>query len=126
MKLPSMKKLWVTLAVIWFIGSVAVLIASLTADSFKPGLWVDLYCLAVGLLSPAAFCVYGWDKWKAAREGRRISEKTLHLLAFAGGWPGAVAGQQWFRHKTLKPVFRTILMVTVLLHVAVVATLCFQ
>ena len=126
MKLPSMKKLWVTLAAIWFIGSLVVLGYSLTADSFDAKLWVQIYCLAVGLLSPAAFCAYGWDKWKAEREGRRIPEKTLHVLAFAGGWPGAVAGQQWFRHKTLKPVFRTVLLSTVLLHVVVVATLYFR
>lgn len=126
MKLPGVKKLWLTLAATWFIGSVVVLIASLTENSFKAGLWAEIYCLAVGILSPAALCFYAWDKWKAKREGRRISEKTLHLLAFAGGWPGAVAGQQWFRHKTLKPVFRSILLLTVMLHVAVVATLCFR
>ena len=125
MKLPGMKKLWLTLCVSWCIGSLVVLIASLT-QNIQVGLWADLYCLAVGVLSPVSFCLYGWDKWKAAREGRRISEKTLHLMAFAGGWPGAVAGQQWFRHKTLKPVFRSILLLTVLLHVAVAATLCFQ
>ncbi|HIE99340.1 MAG TPA: DUF1294 domain-containing protein [Fuerstia sp.] len=119
-----MKKLWLTLSVSWFIGSVVVLFVSLTRPSY--GLWADLYCLAVSVLSPVLFCLYGWDKWKAEREGRRISEKTLHLMAFAGGWPGAVAGQQWFRHKTLKPVFRTILLLTVLLHVTVAATLCFQ
>ncbi len=126
MKLPGMKKVWLTLAVSWFIGCVLWLIYSFTTDSFQAKLGVQIYCLAVGILSPAAFCAYGWDKWKAEREGHRISEKKLHLLAFAGGWPGAVAGQQWFRHKTLKPVFRTILVLTVLLHVAVVATLCFR
>ncbi len=126
MKLPGMKRIWLTLAMSWLIGAVAVLIASLAENSFKAGLWAEIYCLAVSVLSPVSFCLYGWDKWKAEREGRRISEKTLHLMAFAGGWPGAVAGQQWFRHKTLKPVFRTILLLTVLLHVAVAATLCFQ
>jgi uncharacterized membrane protein YsdA (DUF1294 family) len=124
MKFPGVKKIWLTLCASWFIGSVAILVASLSAISFKAGLWAEVYCLAVGFLSPVAFCVYGWDKWKAEREGRRVSEKTLHLLAIAGGWPGAVAGQQWFRHKTLKPFFRTVLLLTAVLHVTFVAT-CF-
>jgi uncharacterized membrane protein YsdA (DUF1294 family) len=123
MKLLGVKKIWLTLCVSWFIGSVAIVVASLSG-SYTLGLSADLYCLAVGLLSPVAFCVYGWDKWKAEREGRRVSEKTLHLLAIAGGWPGAVAGQQWFRHKTLKPFFRTVLLLTAVLHVTFVAT-CF-
>ena len=122
MQLPGLKKVWLTLAVSWFVGAVGLLVTSLTTN-FSAGLWAEIYCLAVGLLSPAAFCVYGWDKWKAEREGRRIPEKSLHLLAVAGGWPGAVAGQQWFRHKTLKPVFRTVLMLIVVLHVATVAVL---
>jgi uncharacterized membrane protein YsdA (DUF1294 family) len=126
MKLPGMKKIWLTLCASWLIGSLAVLIFSFSKNSFKAGLWAEIYCLSVCLLSPAAFCAYGWDKWKAEREGRRISEKKLHVLAFSGGWPGAVAGQQWFRHKTLKPVFRTVLLLTALLHVAVVATLYFR
>ncbi|MCP4175135.1 MAG: DUF1294 domain-containing protein, partial [Fuerstiella sp.] len=59
--------------------------------------------------SPITFGAFGWDKWKAERDGRRIPEKFLYFLALAGGWPGAVIGQTVFRHKTIKPVFRTIL-----------------
>ncbi|MCP4508576.1 MAG: DUF1294 domain-containing protein [Fuerstiella sp.] len=126
MRLPGIKKIWLTLCVCWFVGCLVVLSYSLAGNSFEAKLWIEIYCLAVGLLSPAAFCAYGWDKWKAERDGQRISEKTLHILAFAGGWPGAVAGQQWFRHKTLKPVFRTVLLLTAVLHVGVVVTLFFR
>lgn len=45
------------------------------------------------------------DKWKAKRRAWRIPERTLLLLAAAGGCTGALAGMLMFRHKTRKLKF---------------------
>lgn len=58
------------------------------------------------LLNLFTLLMYGKDKWAAKRQWRRTPEKTLHLLAFIGGWPGAILGQTLFRHKTQKQSFR--------------------
>ncbi|PLK87111.1 DUF1294 domain-containing protein, partial [Klebsiella pneumoniae] len=41
----------------------------------------------------------------------------------AGGWPGAILGQQCFRHKTQKQPFRRWFFVSVALNVAALAGL---
>lgn len=81
---------------------------------------------AYALLSIVTFVAYGLDK--SAAEGRRwrTPESTLHLLSLAGGWPGALAGQHVFRHKTRKQPFRTIFWLTVIANTAVVAWLLAQ
>lgn len=74
--------------------------------------------------SVVTFGVYAIDK-AAARAGRwRMSERTLHLLSFAGGWPGALCAQQWLRHKTVKVAFRRVFWGTVALNVAAFLLLC--
>ena len=71
--------------------------------------------------SLCAFIAYAWDK-AAARAGKqRIPESFLHLLGLLGGWPGAWLAQQLFRHKTLKPPFRIVFWLTVVLNLAVLA-----
>ena len=54
----------------------------------------------LALVNLVAFVVYGADKRRARRDRRRVSEKTLFLLALAGGSAGAWAGMYTFRHKT--------------------------
>lgn len=61
--------------------------------------------LLYGALSTALFIIYGLDKWAARKGQSRIAETSLHLVALLGGWPGALLGQQIFRHKTSKPLF---------------------
>ena len=119
MKMPNLRKAWIVLGSIWLSSSLGLLIWSLAGSTFKPGLWAQLYWCAVVILSPISFAAFGWDKWKAGRDSSRIPEKTLHLLAALGGWPGSLLGQQLFRHKTIKPIFRSILILIVVLHVAV-------
>lgn len=46
------------------------------------------------------FFIYGIDKHKAKKHKWRISENMLIGLAVLGGFVGAFAGMQIFRHKT--------------------------
>lgn len=68
--------------------------------------------------SAATFLAYARDKSAAQRGAWRISEGTLHLLAFAGGWPGALLAQHLLRHKSTKSEFLTVFWGTVILNVA--------
>ena len=79
------------------------------------------YLAVVLALSLMAFVFYGFDKRRAQRDGRRGPEKTLHLLALFGGWPGALMGQRVFRHKTQNFSYRIVFWLCVMLHLAVVA-----
>ena len=73
--------------------------------------------------STVAFVAYAIDK-TAAQNGRwRTSEGTLHLLALAGGWPGAWVAQQTLRHKSRKVSFRVFFWLTVILNCAGLAWL---
>jgi uncharacterized membrane protein YsdA (DUF1294 family) len=73
--------------------------------------------------SVVAFCAYAIDKAAARRGGRRIPERTLHLIALLGGWPGALVAQRIFRHKTIKASFQRMFWFTVVLNCAVVGWL---
>jgi uncharacterized membrane protein YsdA (DUF1294 family) len=70
---------------------------------------VLVYYLAAAALTAA---VYGIDKFAAVRGWWRVRERSLHMLALLGGWPGAYLGQRLFRHKTRKQPFRTVFWVT--------------
>ena len=77
--------------------------------------WPVTVYLAVSLVT---LLVYGWDKRRAGKGGRRVPESTLHLLALFGGWPGALVARPLFRHKTKKQPFSAIFWVIGALHVA--------
>ncbi|MNV50435.1 hypothetical protein D3C71_1424460 [compost metagenome] len=80
--------------------------------------------MAYVTLSALTLAAYAFDKAAAKAGRRRISERTLHLLSLAGGWPGALLGQQWLRHKSVKADFRARFWATVLLNVAGFVLLC--
>lgn len=65
-------------------------------------------------LSLLTFIIYARDKKAAQKGGWRTSEKTLHLLALLGGWPGALLGQKILRHKSRKQPFKVILWLTII------------
>lgn len=70
-------------------------------------------------LSTVSFVVYALDKNKAQRKVWRTKESTLHLLALAGGWPGAALAQQYLRHKSSKQAFRNVFWATVMINLAI-------
>lgn len=63
--------------------------------------------------------IYGVDKMAARKAWRRVPESTLLIFGFVGGWPGAIVGQQVFRHKTQKQPFKTYFIISVILNIAV-------
>ena len=74
--------------------------------------------------SAVTFAVYAADKWAARRQARRTPERTLHLLALGGGWPGAWLAQRLLRHKSSKGAFLRWFWCTVALNLAFLAMLC--
>lgn len=88
---------------------------------WHPPRWIALVHL-IG--SVVTFLVYALDK-SAARRGRwRVEEGTLHALALAGGWPGALLAQQGLRHKSAKVQFLIVFWITVFLNTAGFVVLC--
>jgi uncharacterized membrane protein YsdA (DUF1294 family) len=69
-------------------------------------------------MSVVTFVAYGLDKRRAACGGRRIPEKNLHLMELSCGWPGALVGQNIFRHKRRKGSFMLVFALIVLVHAA--------
>ena len=86
---------------------------------------IAAYLTVVLVMSFATFLAYGSDKGRAATGRRRIPERTLHLLAFLGGWPGAFVAQRQFRHKTQKVSFRIVFWITVVLHIGIVSAVAY-
>ncbi|WP_417618279.1 DUF1294 domain-containing protein [Oceanisphaera sp.] len=85
--------------------------------------WWTVLPAAYGLLSLITFLLYGWDKRAAMLGNWRIRERTLHLWALAGGWPGAWLAQRWLRHKSQKASFRRVFWLTVVGHIAALLAL---
>ena len=80
---------------------------------------VVAYGIVVAVMSLVCFLAYGLDKRKAVKGDRRVSERTLHLMAFLGGCPGALLDQRHFRHKTQKVSFRLVFWMIVVWHVGI-------
>lgn len=56
-----------------------------------------IYLIAINFV---AFFIMGYDKSQARKGSRRIAEKTLFLIAAAGGALGMWFGMRKWRHKT--------------------------
>lgn len=78
-----------------------------------------LFLASYLLLSFVAFICYGIDKRNAIKGRWRVSEKTLHLWAVIGGWPGALVAQKIFRHKTQKRSFIMMLWLGIIANISV-------
>ncbi|MBV1892248.1 MAG: cold shock and DUF1294 domain-containing protein [Gammaproteobacteria bacterium] len=92
---------------------IIVCISTLMAKT--PFLVLPLYLLA----SMLTFVVYAKDKSAAKRGAWRTPESTLHFLALACGWPGALVAQEKLRHKSKKQPFRLIFWLTVMINIGI-------
>ena len=77
---------------------------------------VAMWFLLANVLTLA---IYGIDKTAARKTWRRVPESTLLMFGVVGGWPGAIVGQQLFRHKTQKQPFKTYFIVSVIVSILV-------
>lgn len=78
-----------------------------------------LYAALVSM-NVIAVVLYGYDKRQAIAGGVRLPEAALHVVALLGGSPGALLGQELFRHKTRKYAFRLVLAAIFLLQAAAI------
>jgi len=89
--------------------------------------WTSAAFLALAglylLINLVAMMMYAYDKMMARSGDRRISEKTLLLMALLGPF-GAMAGMRWFRHKTRKLKFKLVPLFA-LVHVLIVFLLLY-
>jgi uncharacterized membrane protein YsdA (DUF1294 family)/cold shock CspA family protein len=96
------------IAAIGFFGVLAVAVLAGRLPVLIPGFYSGV--------SAIAFIVYALDKAAARNDGRRTPESTLHMLALAGGWPGALCAQQLLRHKSSKQAFQIRFCLTVIVN----------
>ena len=94
---------------------------AIVAVIWRPSGYVALAYLAMSVLT---FAAYAGDKSAASRGAWRTPESTLHGLALACGWPGALLAQQLLRHKSTKAEFRSMFWTTAVLNVAGFVALC--
>lgn len=72
-------------------------------------------------MSVITFISYGLDKSAAKKDRWRTPEKTLQLLGLFGGWPGALAAQKIFRHKSRKTSFQVLFWISVIINCSAIA-----
>jgi uncharacterized membrane protein YsdA (DUF1294 family) len=65
----------------------------------------ELLLTYLGVLFFLGLAAMAADKTSAKLGFDRISERTLALLALAGGFTGVILGGLFFHHKTSKPEF---------------------
>jgi uncharacterized membrane protein YsdA (DUF1294 family)/cold shock CspA family protein len=105
-------------SLIWTGGFLALVAAFVIARKL-PAIVLLLY---LGI-SAFAFIAYALDKSAAQNNQWRIKESTLHMIALAGGWPGALLAQNILRHKSKKESFQAAFKFTVAVNCAVLGWL---
>lgn len=109
---------WVTLLIAAAVGGA---VSTLYLKGYVP----VLLPVAYGVMSLVTFLMYAIDKGAAESGSRRVPEGRLHLFELLCGWPGALVGQQFFRHKTRKTSFQVVFWSYVILNLAVLGWLLF-
>jgi uncharacterized membrane protein YsdA (DUF1294 family) len=84
------------------------------------------YWIWLAAASIITFLLYGCDKFLSKSGGWRVPEVVLHGLALSGGFPGGWLGRSLFRHKTKKWFFLFILIISTLIHLALIYWLFFR
>ncbi|MDR0576149.1 MAG: cold shock and DUF1294 domain-containing protein [Candidatus Accumulibacter sp.] len=102
-----------------FAACFLLLVVTAASRGRIPATVAGLYLVA----SVIAFFAYGFDKSAAMRNQWRTRESTLHLFSLFGGWPGALAAQRLFRHKSAKLSFQVTFWITVVLNCGVLGWL---
>ncbi|RCS55920.1 DUF1294 domain-containing protein [Bremerella cremea] len=82
-----------------------------------------LVVVVYGVLSLITLIVYGRDKIFAQQGKWRTPESTLLFLGLIGGWPGGLAAQYLFWHKSSKVEFLVSFWFTVTLNVCAICYL---
>ena len=82
--------------------------------------WIILL-IFYSVMSGVTILAFAVDKMAAQRNSRRISERTLHLLEFSLGWPGALIALHLVRHKRQKSSYTNILYIISAFHILLVA-----
>lgn len=85
-----------------------------------------IYAAVLAVMSLLTFALYAWDKRQATLGRWRTRERTLHLCALLGGWPGGLLGRRLFAHKTSKLGFSVILWTIAAAHLAAFALLIWR
>ena len=95
----------------------------LASASYYFGFTPIALSLLLIVFSLITYGLYAKDKAAAQKNEWRVSERTLHLVALLGGWPGALFAQSRLRHKTRKTRFRVVFWLTVLINFGFLAWL---
>lgn len=86
---------------------------------------MTFFFLYLGIINMISFSLMGMDKRRAKKHQWRISEKALFLSAIVGGSLGAVAGMQFFHHKTRHWYFVVGMPLILILHLVLLAAYFF-
>ncbi len=100
-----------------------IILAALAIASYYFGFTPIALDLLLIFFSLIAYGLYAKDKAAAQKNEWRVSERTLHVAALLGGWPGALLAQSRLRHKTRKTRFRVVFWLTVLINFGFLAWL---
>jgi uncharacterized membrane protein YsdA (DUF1294 family) len=79
------------------LGGVLAVVLFLLLQATTEWQWYFTWPLSAGVV---AFVFYGIDKVLSKANAARVPEATLHMLALAGGFAGALLGMLVFRHKS--------------------------
>lgn len=90
------------------------------------GLLILPFSIYIGFANLFTFAIFGWDKYKSIKNGWRIPERTLLILAAFGGSPAMLLGQKLLRHKTRKQPFKTYLLLIVLIQIFMINAVLFK
>ena len=97
----------------WILALVVGLIVAILFGAAP--VWLAAVYAVMSLLT---FGLYAIDKSSARVGGQRTPERLLHTLELLCGWPGALLGQQWLHHKSVKKSYLAAFWVAVVLNIA--------